>query len=599
MKKSSIVAFSVISVVTLGVVLWFARSRYEKVVQPQWPPVATEQKVAQQTADDINGTDESADPESDGDSRSVSSPKEELAPNIIKEKKEGDFVVGEDGTKYPIRQYKTLALPNDPGADQWWVDPTGAEAAWDFGYGEYRPTLAIIDTGFALAHEEFANRLHTNNAEVGSTSSENSSQLNCTDQQLPLDKSCNLIDDDFDGIVDNESGPTTFEHDTKLNCTDQQLPLDKSCNLVDDDGNGLVDDARGFDFVNFDRSVQAGETNPNGTGTTHGTAVAGIAAATGNNGKGIAGADWHSTILPIQALDDDEYGNTISVGRAIRYAADQGADVINLSLGSVGSDGFVREAVAYAISKGSIVVAASGNDGCECILYPARYEEVIAVGASNQSDVPTSFSSFGATLDVLAPGSNMTSAYWSPSNQTSAYAGNLAGTSFAAPFVAGTLSAMKSHMPNASQLQLAGLLTERTNRLSLASSSNRSKTLGYGRVAFNSMAERVESPLAPRMRYTFSVSPGNKIGNYEMVGTTSVYQCETARPGSTTIYKLTKDGQAVYSMSHIERYRAITAGYASATFGTNFCTSLPIDTPKQVRAFSIAREFEDRSPDKY
>ncbi len=200
----------------------------------------------------------------------------------------------------------------------------------------------MIDAGFALKHQEFANRWYTNSGESGPTNVENPSKLNCTDRGLPVSQSCNLIDDNHDGIVDNETGSTSLQNPSQLNCTDQGLPIDKSCNLVDDDNNGFIDDVRGWDFANNDRSVQAGQTSPNGSGTHHGTYTTGVAAATGNNGVGIAGVDWGTTILPIQALDDSGSGSTISVANAIDYAVARHANVISMSLGSSADDPLVH-----------------------------------------------------------------------------------------------------------------------------------------------------------------------------------------------------------------------------------------------------------------
>src|SRR5690606_25156978 len=109
------------------------------------------------------------------------------------------------------------------------------------------------------------------------------------------------------------------------------------------------------------------------------------------------------------------------------------ADVISLSLGSELSDEYLQEAILDAISVGSIVVAASGNDGCDCVSYPANYEEVVAVGASNSSNNPYSFSNYGSNLDVLAPGAGFYTARWTAGNQTSGYASDIAGTSLATP----------------------------------------------------------------------------------------------------------------------------------------------------------------------
>jgi subtilisin family serine protease len=514
-------------------------------------------------------------------------------PPITEDRRQADFVYAEDGMAYPLELYKPLLIPSDQYSTQWWQTKISLPTAWEYSPGAKQTVLAIIDTGFALKHEEFANRWYENSGEKGTVSIEQQSRLNCTDRGLPLSKACNVIDDNFDGIVDNETGPTTLQNRSLRNCTDQGLVLDKACNMVDDDNNGFIDDKSGWDFVNYDRSVQAGETNPSGNGTTHGTLVAGIAAATGNNAKGTAGVDWFTKILPLQALDDDAYGDTLTVSRSIRYAADQNADVISISLGSTNPDAYLRQAIAYAISKGSIVVAAAGNDGCDCMSYPARYEEVVAVGASNDQDVPTSFSSWGESLDVLAPGINMVSSNWTSANQTGAYASGIAGTSFSAPLVAGLLTKARSHQPQASSSQLIAALTEQTNRLTLPSTMSRTSSLGYGRADAVAVLNRVLIPNSPLMRYGFSpVSAGTLLGNYEPLKPFLAYSCEPDRLGTTPLYRLSKGETIFYTVSEIERYQGIAQGYSSSNFG-NVCLSLPTDKPQVTRNLSIPIEFEN------
>ncbi|HSH17888.1 MAG TPA: S8 family serine peptidase, partial [Candidatus Saccharimonadales bacterium] len=392
----------------------------------------------------------------------------QVAPETTSNTPAKDKLINLAGKQYPVRTYKPLALPNDPLLSGWWINQTRLPESWDIAPGAKQATLAIIDTGFALAHEEFAGRWHVNGGEKGSAATEGASARNCSDRSLPLNASCNLIDDDGDGTTDNETGPATYENPSRLNCTDQAVPLDKSCNRQDDDGNGYVDDLSGWDFNSNDEAPLAGELNPNGTGTTHGTRVAGLAAATGNNAKGIAGVDWQTRILPLQALDDDSYGDTLSVGRAMYYAIAQGADVISLSLGSDLPDEYVRGAVRAALKAGIVVVAASGNDGCDCVVYPANYPEVLAVGALDSTEQVASFSSYGKNVDVLAPGVNVTSTNWQSANRTSAYASGLSGTSFATPMIAGALSRLKSLQPAATPAQLIAAVTENVNRLGLS-----------------------------------------------------------------------------------------------------------------------------------
>jgi hypothetical protein len=511
--------------------------------------------------------------------------------SVVKETKSKDKVITINGQTYPLRIYKALAAPNDPLAAQWWSSTTDINTAWSVGAGSTPTLLAVIDTGFALQHEEFTNRWYQNPGEMGSTTSQASSHLNCTGRGLTLDQSCNLVDDDEDGIVDNESGPTTRQAPSILNCTDRGLPLDKSCNLIDDDSNGLPDDVTGWDFVNYYPSVQAGKTHPNGSGTQHGTMTTGVAAATGNNGKGIAGINWSTKILPIEALNDDSYGDTLTVSRSVRYAADQGADVISISLGSAAEDPYLRQAIDYAIGKGSIVVAAAGNDGCNCISYPANYEEVVAAGALSTNNQKASFSSWGANLDIMAPGVNMASSTWSPSNQTSAYATGIAGTSFATPFVAGLLTLAKSHQPQASPLQLMSSLTEQTDRTGITSPHD--NQMGYGRVRAGPEMLRVTQASTPLQVNSFNpVSGGDSLGNFEKFTPFYAYDCGAS--ASTPIYKLTKADQTIYSISEIEKNAAINQGYGSSLFSYS-CLNLPGDVPNILRSINISNEFENRS----
>ena len=493
-----------------------------------------------------------------------------------------DRIVTIDNRQYPLRTYEPLALPNDPQANQWWVGNAQLEQAWEIPRGNHGTLLAIIDTGFGLQHEEFTDRWYVSPGESGAATAELPSALNCTDRSLPLTASCNLIDDDEDTVVDNESGAAAYQNSSRLNCTDQLKPLAKSCNRIDDDGNGYVDDVNGWDFNNYDNSPQAGELNPAGTGTTHGTMVAGVAAATGNNAKGIAGVDWGTKILPLQALDDNSYGNTLTVGRAIRYAVAQGADVISLSLGSGLPDAYVEEAVRAAIAAGIVVVAAAGNDGCDCMLYPARYPEVVAVGALNTSSQRASFSSWGSNLDIVAPGSQIGTPTWQVANGVSTYASNVAGTSFAAPMVGGLMTRLLSQQPGATPLQLIAALTENTNRLALPPAVPHDATLGFGALNAAAASQRMATPRASPQLYAFEpVSKGNYLSSAgahaEAPGAYLAYQCEAGSIGSTPVYELIKANSTFFTVSKAENNIAKNAGYASTAFA-HACLQQPHDT---------------------
>lgn len=491
-------------------------------------------------------------------------------------------IITKDGKEYPLRTYKTMITPNDPSANQWWVAPNGMNSVWDIPAGSTPVKIAVIDTGFALSHQEFSGRWAINAGESGVAASELPSDLNCTDQGVALSKSCNNIDDNFDGIVDNETGATTQQNPSKLNCTAQSLPLNKSCNNIDDDNNGYVDDYRGWDFSNFDANPQAGEINPTGSGTTHGTMVAGILGATGNNGVGVAGVNWNAQILPIQAMDDNGYGDTYTVSEAVYYAADQGAQIISLSLGTSSNDPYLRQAILYALDRGLIIVAAAGNDGCNCISYPANYPEVIAVGATAPNGNPAGFSSYGAQLDILAPGQSMATSAYSAANQTSAYT-TASGTSFATPFVAGLLGLAKASQPNAAWEEITGAMFENSDRKTLTPAAPRSDVLGFGSVRAHTMLDRLRTPNFSLQRYQFS---GGTI-----LGSPRSYQCENTIPASK-VYELTKAGSYRYTANLRSLSKSISEGWVANDVAYS-CIGLPTDTVGLLRLVDLPSEIRN------
>lgn len=508
------------------------------------------------------------------------------------------LTVSLDGREYPVRAYELLLTPNDPAATQTWTTNARLPQAWDIPAGNHQTLLAIIDSGFALQHQEFTGRWHTNSGESGPATTEADSLLNCSGRSLPVQANCNLIDDDLNGILDDETGGAAAQNPSQLNCTAQAKPLAKDCNLIDDDANGYIDDITGWDFASHDPSVLAGQINPSGIGTTHGTRVAGIAAAKGNNGLGMAGVDWNTKILPLQALNDNGYGNTISVGKAILYAAEQGADVINLSLGSDLPDDYVREAIRIATAKGSTVVAAAGNDGCECMVYPANYPEVVAVGASDGNGLPAGFSSHGPNLDILAPGTGMYSTSWSVANQTAAYASNISGTSYAAPLVSGLLSRLLSQQPSATPLQLIASLTENTNRSSLPplATANRTNQYGYGIADAHKASIRMTTPDTSAISHRFtpastgrSLDPANAS---EAAGLFFAQICSNPVTASTTLYELQRNGVVSYTLSPNEVLRAQQTGYSTRRFA-DVCLTQPHDTPASIRNIDVPSEFKN------
>ncbi|XXM71151.1 S8 family peptidase [Lysinibacillus sphaericus] len=187
---------------------------------------------------------------------------------------------------------------------------------------------------------------------------------------------------------------------------------------------------RGYDFVDNDYYPM----DLNG----HGTHVAGTAAAETNNGTGVAGMAPNTKILAVRVLDANGSGSLADIADGIRYAADQGAEVINMSLGCDCSTPTLESAVNYAWNKGSVIVAAAGNDGVSTTFEPASYANVIAVGAVDSYDRRASFSNYGTWVDVTAPGVDIASTV---PNNGYAY---MSGTSMASPHVAGLAGLLAS-----------------------------------------------------------------------------------------------------------------------------------------------------------
>ncbi|HCC33467.1 MAG TPA: peptidase S8 [Clostridiales bacterium] len=168
----------------------------------------------------------------------------------------------------------------------------------------------------------------------------------------------------------------------------------------------------------------------------HGTHVAGIAAAVTNNARGIAGLGFDSVLMNGKVLGDNGSGTWSWVASGIIWATDNGARVINLSLGGTSHSATLEDAVNYAWSRGVVVVAAAGNSNTSTLTYPAAYVNAIAVGATDRNDARATFSNFGTWVDVAAPGVDILSTFPRDRLGRDRYRW-MSGTSMSAPFVAG------------------------------------------------------------------------------------------------------------------------------------------------------------------
>lgn len=269
-----------------------------------------------------------------------------------------------------------------------------------------------------------------------------------------------------------------------------QNPKEIAGDGLDNDKNGYVDDVNGWDFVldkndprpKFEVGCLEKKTCSRG-GVNHGTIVAGIIAARGNNGIGVTGVSWRSKIMPLRVLDSTGTGDTYAVARAIDYAVRNGARIINLSF--VGSDysQILADALRRAYEAGVIVVAAAGNETNPAKvvdldkekMYPICYRGsqgehwVIGVASVDYQNRKTFFSNYGRDcVDLAAPGIGFfsTEVYNTPDSDFAyPYGGFWSGTSLSVPLVSGTIALMESKNPSLKPADLIDDLLNSTTEI--------------------------------------------------------------------------------------------------------------------------------------
>ncbi|MGD6803427.1 S8 family serine peptidase [Rossellomorea vietnamensis] len=204
----------------------------------------------------------------------------------------------------------------------------------------------------------------------------------------------------------------------------------------------------------------------------HGTHVAGTIASSMDNGIGLAGVAPSASIMPIDVfVGDSAYSSDVI--DAIYYAVENGADIINMSLGSDTSSYYYNQAVQYAYNSGVVVIAAAGNDNTSTPSYPASYPNVISVASTNEYDFKSSFSNYGSYIDIAAPGSGIYATY-----PYGSY-GSMSGTSMASPVVAGVAALILANEPGLTNDQVAQRLYDTADDLGV---SGKDSFYGNGRV---------------------------------------------------------------------------------------------------------------------
>ncbi|RZK53096.1 MAG: serine protease, partial [Hymenobacter sp.] len=255
-------------------------------------------------------------------------------------------------------------------------------------------------------------------------------------------------------------------------------------NGLDDDNDGYIDNYRGWDMANGNNDVTYNDDH-----ALHGSHVAGALAGQADNGKGVAGVAFNCKFLPIQIFSGNGTG-TFAGYEGIVYAADRGCQVINMSWGGQGGySRFEQDVCTYAaVNKDVVLVAAAGNTNADLLFYPASYEHVLSVAATDASDAKAGFSTYSRRIDLTAPGVNI----WTTNGLYQAVGigpvdGDYyfdSGTSLAAPLVSGAAALVRARFPQFTAEQVAAQLRQSADTAiySLPANAAYRGRLGRGRL---------------------------------------------------------------------------------------------------------------------
>ncbi|MBI5698957.1 S8 family serine peptidase [Candidatus Saganbacteria bacterium] len=338
------------------------------------------------------------------------------------------------------------ATPDDPfyATQQWHLDNIKAPAAWDLNQGSTGVVIGIVDSGIDLDHPDLAANLWTNSDEIPN-------------------------------------------------------------NGVDDDSNGYIDDYYGWDFVSNDKTPEPVPGGGDNDGVNHGTHVAGIASAVTNNGVGVAGVGWKCKVMAVKILSSSGSGTTSRALSGIQYAVDNGAQIINCSFGGGYSSSY-DTIIDYIHGLGGLVVAAAGNDNIDIDADPQSPicndrsdNRVLGVASSDQNDMKSGFSNYGATyVDVSAPGSAIYSTFFNDGQiGFSTDYGYESGTSMSTPLVCGTAALLKSYNSSLTPAQMIEIIRNTSDDPGLGPS------MGKGRInARAALAAGAPAPTAPAINIT-------------------------------------------------------------------------------------------------
>jgi len=304
-------------------------------------------------------------------------------------------------------------------------------------------------------------------------------------------------------------------------------------NNKDDDKNGLVDDINGWDFVNnFADPAPKFKNGFTEGGAIHGTVIAGIAAAAGNNNQGVTGVTWQSKIMSLKALDDKGNGNMSAVIKSVDYAVAKGANIINLSFVGFNYSRALEDAIRRAKQAGVIVVAPAGNEQAtvhglnlnQKPAYPACYRDrdgtklVLGVAATDGIDQKANFSGYGSNcIDIAAPGiSFYSTSVYAPDKSAAGkffnqyYDGYWSGTSMAVPVISGVLALIEGTNPTLSSDEVIKILLSSADDINQLNPEYLGQ-LGSGRVnAAQAVLEATLKIKNRRAQFAFAQASGEK-----------------------------------------------------------------------------------------
>lgn len=254
-------------------------------------------------------------------------------------------------------------------------------------------------------------------------------------------------------------------------------------NGIDDDADGYTDNFQGWD-------VSENDNNPNVDLSTHGSHVSGCAAASTNNAIGVASPGFNCKFLPVKCANATSTTQIDNGYEGITYAADHGCQIINCSWGGGFFSQMGQDVINYAtINKNALVLASAGNDNVDSPSYPAAFQYVTSVAATNAADTKASFSNYNYTVDISAPGNNIYSTVSNNGYTT------MSGTSMSSPIAAGAAGIIKSHFPAYNALQVGEQLRVTCDDIyGLATNNNYKGRLGKGRINMaNSLTQTLPS----------------------------------------------------------------------------------------------------------